>query len=72
VPTIHPYLQIAPRGTNAHTPAFAEAAASPFADERLGTGATLLAWTAADVLLREDVRSELRRTFHDQFDRDPS
>jgi amidohydrolase len=72
VPTIHPYLQIAPRGINAHTPAFAEAAASPFADERLATGATLLAWTAADVLLREEVRSELRRTFQDQFGRDPA
>ncbi len=72
VPTIHPYLQISPRGTSAHTPAFAEAAASPFADERLATGATLLAWTAADVLLRDEVRSDLRRTFRDQFGRDPS
>ncbi|MFZ0215826.1 MAG: M20 family metallopeptidase [Candidatus Dormiibacterota bacterium] len=72
VPTIHPYLKIADRGTSAHTPAFAQAAASPFADEQIATGCTLLAWTAADVLLRPELREELRRTFKAQLGHDPA
>jgi metal-dependent amidase/aminoacylase/carboxypeptidase family protein len=72
VPTIHPYLKIAERGTSAHTPEFAEAAQSPRADEQIATGCTLLAWTAADVLLRQEVRAELRRTFQEQLGHDPA
>jgi hypothetical protein len=33
--------------------------------------ATALAWAAADVLLRPDVREELRATFREQLGRDP-
>jgi amidohydrolase len=72
VPTIHPYLQICEKGIGGHTPEFAEAAASKRADELTATGATLLAWTAADVLLRQDVREWLRESFRAQMGRDPA
>jgi amidohydrolase len=71
VPTIHPYMQICDKGVGGHTPEFAAAAASPRADEIIATGSTLLAWTAADVLLRPEVRERLRETFHSQMGRDP-
>jgi amidohydrolase len=71
VPTIHPYLQICERGIGGHTPEFEQAAGSARADDLTATGATALAWTAADVLLRPDVRQELRETFREQLGRDP-
>ena len=72
VPTIHPYLQICERGIGGHTPAFAAAAASARADELLVNGATALAWTAADVLLRPDLLTELRGSFVAQLGREPA
>lgn len=72
VPTIHPYLKIADVGTGAHTQEFAVAAKSERADELTATGAILLAQTAADVLLRPELREELRATFRDQLGRDPA
>jgi amidohydrolase len=72
VPTIHPYLQICDTGIGGHTPEFAAAAASPRADTLTATGATLLAWTAADVLLRPDVRDRLRASFMEQMGREPA
>lgn len=71
VPTIHPYLQICERGIGGHTAEFAEAARSERADELTATGATVLAWTAADVLLRPELRDELRQSFREQLGRDP-
>ncbi len=71
VPTIHPYLKICDSGIGGHTPEFATAAASARADELTATGSVLLAWTAADVLLRPEVRQHLRATFREQFGRDP-
>jgi amidohydrolase len=71
VPTIHPYLQICDSGIGGHTVEFAEAARSARADELTATGATALAWTAADVLLRSDVRKQLRETFRQQLGREP-
>lgn len=71
VPTIHPYLQICDPGIGGHTPEFAEAAASNRADELTATGATLLAWTGVDVLLRSDVRSKLRTSFKEQLGYEP-
>ena len=67
VPTIHPYLQICEPGVGGHTPEFAEAAASERADELTATGATVLAWTATDVLLRPEVRHRLRDSFEEQL-----
>ncbi len=71
VPAIHPYLAICEKGIGGHTPQFAEAAASERADELVATGSILLAWTAADVLLRPEVRERLRETFREQLGRDP-
>ena len=71
VPAIHPYLAICEKGIGGHTPQFAEAAASERADQLVATGSILLAWTAADVLLRPDVRERLRTTFREQLGRDP-
>ena len=71
VPTIHPYLQICANGVGGHTPQFAEAAKSARADELTAAGATMLGWTAADVLLRPEVRERLRETFREQLGRDP-
>lgn len=72
VPTIHPYLKIADVGTGAHTQEFAVAAQSERADELTATGAILLAQTAADVLLRPELREELRAAFRDQLGREPA
>ena len=72
VPTIHPYLQICEKGVGNHTPEFAEASGSERADELTATGATLLAWTAADVLLRPELREQLVESFREQLGRDPA
>jgi amidohydrolase len=72
VPTLHPYLQIAPAGTSAHTPEFASAAASPMADGQITAGATLLALTGAEILLNPTLRERSRRAFRDQFGKEPA
>ncbi|CAM3752916.1 M20 family metallopeptidase [Alicyclobacillus pomorum] len=51
LPTIHPYLKIAPLGTSGHTHEFREAAASPEAHEAMLHMAEALAKTGADLLL---------------------
>ena len=72
VPTIHPYLQICDKGTGNHTPEFSGASGSERADELTATGATLLAWTAADVLLSSEVREQLDTSFREQMGREPA
>jgi amidohydrolase len=71
VPTIHPYLKICEPGISGHSKQFAEAAATPLADKLTASGATMLAWTATDVLLRPNLRERLRATFCEQFGREP-
>ena len=71
VPTIHPYLQICEKGIGGHTTEFAEAAKSERADQLTATGATVLAWTAADVLLNSEARAHLREAFREQLGREP-
>lgn len=71
VPTIHPMLKVADRGTPLHSPEFAQATASKVADEAIATGCKLMAWTGADVLLRPEVREQLRVSFRQQVGRDP-
>jgi len=71
VPTIHPYLQICETGIGGHTQEFAEASKSERADELTATGATVLAWTAADVLLDPELRDKLKSSFREQVGRDP-
>ncbi len=63
VPAIHPYIAIAPEGTATHTPAFAEAAASPAGLRGLHLGAQALALTAADVLLDPNLWSQIQQDF---------
>ena len=72
VPAIHPYLQICEKGVGNHTPEFAEASGSERADDLTAPGATVLAWTAADVLLRPEVRERLNKSFREQIGRDPA
>ena len=50
VPTIHPWIAIAPRGMAIHTREFRDAAASPLALAGLLSGAKALAMTAVDLL----------------------
>lgn len=50
-PTIHPDISIG-SGLIAHTPAFADAAASEYAQQRVLTGAKAMAMTALDVLIK--------------------
>jgi amidohydrolase len=72
VPTIHPYLQICESGIGGHTEEFAEASRSERADQLTAEGSIMLAWTAADVLLRPELREELHSSFRDQLGRDPA
>jgi amidohydrolase len=54
VPTIHPWIAIAPRGTAIHTREFRDAAASPAARAGLLAGAKAMAFTALDLLADPD------------------
>lgn len=64
VPSIHPFLAIAPPEVTIHTPEFADWAASDLADRGTVDGAAALALTAADYL----TDAELRKAVHDEFD----
>jgi amidohydrolase len=66
VPTIHPYIAIAPEDIGGHTAEFREAAASPAGHEGLITAAKALAMTAVDLLAEPDNMAEARRTFQEQ------
>lgn len=48
VPSIHPMLQVAPRGVSIHTPEFAGFARGPEGDRAVVDGAVLMAHTALD------------------------
>ena len=60
------------KGIGNHTPQFADASGSERADELTAPGATVLAWTAADVLLRPEVRDRLAESFREQMGREPA
>ena len=61
VPSIHPYLAIAPQGTPTHSVEFARCAATPEALDTMVVAAKALAMTAADLLSSPDL---LRRAKH--------
>jgi amidohydrolase len=65
VPTIHPLGAFAPRGTDLHTPAFAQATRSSETLDAVVLGATALAQTAIDLLMRPDSMAEVRRAFQE-------
>ena len=63
VPTIHPDLSIAPAGTPGHSILFRDAAATAKADETTLLAATLVAETALDVLLDDELAEAAWREF---------
>ncbi len=71
VPTIHPYFKICEKGIPGHSPEFAVASATEYADGTIASGCTLLACTGVDVMLRPELRERLRATFREQLGREP-
>lgn len=63
LPTIHPYLQIVPRGTPGHSVAFRDAAGSSEALEAMHRMAEALALTGADLLLDPDMVEQAWQEF---------
>ncbi|HWO94419.1 MAG TPA: M20 family metallopeptidase, partial [Dehalococcoidia bacterium] len=63
VPSIHPSLAVAPAGVPIHTPEFAVYAAAAEGDRAVMDGATALALTAIDVLLRPELREAAQESF---------
>jgi amidohydrolase len=63
IPVIHPYLQIAPRGTPGHSPEFCAAAATPEAHQAMLQMAQGLSRTAADLFLDANLLARAREEF---------
>jgi amidohydrolase len=63
IPTIQPYVRIAPDGTPWHSRAFAEAAAGPLAREGMLAAAKVMAMTTLDLLDRPDLVARARHEF---------
>ena len=63
LPTIHPYIRIAPDGVPGHSREFAEWARSPLARAGMVAGAKALALTALDVLATPDALARARADF---------
>jgi amidohydrolase len=66
VPAIHPSVAIAPLEVGAHSPAFAERAASEDGHRGLLDAAKAMAMTALDVLTDADLRERMQRAFHER------
>jgi amidohydrolase len=65
-PTIHPELSIAPEGTPGHSILFRDAAATPEADETTLLAATLVAQTAYELFVDDELRAAAWREFRDE------
>ena len=63
LPTIQPYVRIAPDGTPWHSRAFAEAAVGPLAREGLLAAAKVMAMTTLDLLAEPDLVERAQREF---------
>lgn len=63
IPTIQPYVKIAPDGTPWHSRAFAEAAASPLAREGMLAAAKVMAMTTLDLLTEPGLLDRAKREF---------
>jgi amidohydrolase len=59
VPSIHPFIGIESRGAVPHQAAFADACATPSADQAVFDGALSMALTVIDIATDEDVRRRL-------------
>ena len=65
VPSIHPMLQVAPRGVSLHSAQFAEFTTSKDADKAVLDGAKIMAMKAIDVWLSETLNAEAQKAFGD-------
>ena len=63
LPTIQPYVRIAPEGTPWHSRAFEEAAVSPLAREGLLAAAKVMAMTTLDLLADPDLLARAKQEF---------
>lgn len=63
VPSIHPMIKVAPRGTAIHTEDFAREARSVAADQAVVDGAKAMAMTAIDFWINEGLRSDITADF---------
>ncbi|MEW5720190.1 MAG: M20 family metallopeptidase [Chloroflexota bacterium] len=63
VPSLHPYIAIAPEGTAGHTVAFRQAAISPAGQDGMLKAAKGLAMTTIDLLCSENLMREMREEF---------
>ncbi len=63
IPTIHPYIRIAPDGVPGHSRKFAEWAKSPMARAGMVAGAKALAMTALDLLADPDALRRAKEEF---------
>jgi amidohydrolase len=64
IPTIQPYVKIAPDGTPWHSHAFAEAAVSPLAREGMLAAAKVMAMTTLDLLADPKLVDRAKEEFH--------
>jgi metal-dependent amidase/aminoacylase/carboxypeptidase family protein len=63
VPSIHPYIAIAPEGTGGHTVAFREAALSPAGHTGMLNAAKGLAMTTIDLLCNPGLMQDIKNEF---------
>jgi amidohydrolase len=63
IPTIQPYVKIAPEGTPWHSRAFAEAAVSPLAREGMLAAAKVMAMTTLDLLAEPGLLDRAKQEF---------
>jgi amidohydrolase len=66
VPSIHPMIQVAPRGVPIHTPTFADHAVGEGGDRAVVDGAKALAWTVADIWLDAALLAEARHEWEQE------
>lgn len=64
-PTIHPMLQVSPRGVSLHSPQFAEYTASKEADKAVLDGAKIMAMTVIDLWTKADLQENVKAAFGD-------
>ena len=70
VPSIHPMIAVAPRGTAIHTEQFSTHAISKMADQAIIDGAKAMALTALDVWTNPSLRAQVEADYrHDDPDR---
>ena len=62
-PTIHPMLQVSPRGVSLHSPEFAEYTTSKAADKAVLDGAKIMAMTVIDLWTRQELQDGVRAAF---------